>query len=55
MAERAAKAPDGPTARDTELLVHLAAAIRHAFVQDPNAVEAAMEITETIAKFADKT
>ena len=55
VAERAAKASEGPTQRDAELLVHLAAAIRHAFVSDPNAVEAAMEITETIAKFADKT
>lgn len=54
VAERAAKASEGPTQRDVELLIHLAAAIRHAFVSDPNAVEAAMEITETIAKFADK-
>jgi CheY-like chemotaxis protein len=54
VAERAAKAAEGPSQRDAELLVHLAAAIRQAFVQEPNAVEAAMEITETIAKFADK-
>jgi DNA-binding response OmpR family regulator len=54
VAERAGKAAEGPTARDVELLSHLAAAIRHAFVQDPNAVDAAMEITDTIAKFAGK-
>jgi CheY-like chemotaxis protein len=54
VAGRAAKAAEGPSPRDAELLIHLAAAIRGAFVSDPNAVEAAMEITETIAKFADK-
>lgn len=54
VADRAGKSSEGPSQRDCELLVHLAAAIRQAFVQDPNAVEAALEITETIAKFADK-
>lgn len=54
VAERAGRASEGPTSRDVELLSHLAAAIRHAFVQDPNAVGAAMEITDTIAKFAGK-
>ena len=54
VAERAVRASEGPTTRDVELLSHLAAAIRHAFVQDPNAVGAAMEITDTIAKFAGK-
>jgi len=54
VAERATRANEGPTARDVELLSHLAAAIRHAFVQDPTAVAAAMEITDTIAKFAGK-
>jgi CheY-like chemotaxis protein len=52
--ERAAKAEDGPSARDVDLLTHLAAAIRHAFVTDAESVEAAMEITDAIAKFADK-
>jgi DNA-binding response OmpR family regulator len=54
VAERASHASEGPTTRDVELLSHLAAAIRHAFVEDPNAVGAAMEITDTIAKFAGK-
>ncbi|HEY1720308.1 MAG TPA: response regulator [Magnetospirillaceae bacterium] len=55
VAERAAKSHDGPVPRDVELLVQLSAAIRHAFGSDESTVEAAMEITETIAKFADKT
>ncbi len=54
VAERATKADEGPSARDVDLLIHLAAAIRHAFVTDADSVEAAMEITETIAKFAEK-
>ena len=54
VAERASHSAEGPTTRDVELLSHLAAAIRHAFVEDPNAVGAAMEITDTIAKFAGK-
>ncbi len=54
VAERATRAGEEPNARDVDLLTHLAAAIRHAFVQDPNAVGAAMEITDTIAKFAGK-
>ena len=55
VAERAGTAAEGPTTRDIELLSHLAAAIRHAFAEDPTAIGAAMEITDTIAKFAGKT
>ena len=56
VAERAIEGEGPPSPRDVDLLIHLAAAIRHAFVTDAESVEAAMEITETIAnKFTEKT